>query len=331
MTVSTDSQGNGQLLSLPLTRHTISLEYVKNRLIAAAIRIPIRLAINLSYYLVHAPYVLKKRFGVTRRRMRIPSRDGRRMIRADVYTPIALGAQPAAVHVNWHGSGFVLDCFGADGEMCAYIASKANCVVIDADYRKAPEHPFPAPVNDAEDVVAYVLSKSSQYDVSRISLGGSSAGACLALVAGVVFGRRIRAVACIAPPCDFRPESRPKIAPESNHPRALPRRVTLWFDKCYLIPNADRADPRLSPCCARLSDDQLTASTVYIATGRGDTLHQDGQQLIENLQRQGHKRAILRSVPGEGHGFEKAIRSGPQKDKALAVMDEIVEIIRQSL
>lgn len=145
----------------------------------------------------------------------------------------------------------------------------------------------------------------------------------------VLFGSRIRAVATVAPPTDFRPSSRPKVAP-IKHSRALPAWLARWFDQCYLVQSADRDDPRLSPACARLDANQLSCDAVYIATGTGDTLYQDASMLIENLHRQGHRNAILRSVPGEGHGFEKAMVAGPRKDKAIAVINEMAKVISDS-
>lgn len=152
------------VISLPLTQHGYSVEYMRNRLIAAAIRIPIWLLIGVARYVLYNSFALRRRYGVARKHVRIPSRQPGRMIKAEIYTPIhdgrgvrRTGTGPngqavGPVHVNWHGSGFVMDCFGADADLCAFLADKMRCTVIDADYRKAPEHPFPAGIQDAEDV-----------------------------------------------------------------------------------------------------------------------------------------------------------------------------------
>jgi len=75
------------------------------------------------------------------------------------------------------------------------MASSAGCIVLDSDYRKAPQNPFPACIQDAEDVCLYVLAHPEVYDVSKISVGGSSAGACIALAVGAKLGpEKIQAV-----------------------------------------------------------------------------------------------------------------------------------------
>jgi acetyl esterase/lipase len=77
-------------------------------------------------------------------------------------------------------SGFVLRTFGSDDEYCRFIADKTDYNVIDVQYRLAPESPFPAAFNDAEDAVAWVRSLPEQFDISCVSLPGFSAGANIA-------------------------------------------------------------------------------------------------------------------------------------------------------
>ncbi|KAI6779017.1 uncharacterized protein J7T54_004513 [Emericellopsis cladophorae] len=79
-----------------------------------------------------------------RRAIRIPSRDLNRFIDAWIYYPPYRDPNvPSPVVVNWHGSGFVIDNLGIDHAFCERIAREARVVVLDADCRKAPEHPFP--------------------------------------------------------------------------------------------------------------------------------------------------------------------------------------------
>lgn len=335
-----DGPSKGKLITLPVINHTYSLAYLYDLVIAKLIRIPIKALITLSYYVIYGPFTLKYKYDVTRIRINIPSRQARRKIKVDAYLPckILRSTKPLPIHINWHGSGFVLDCFGADGTFCAYLANKMQCIILDADYRKSPENPFPAGIQDADDVLRSVFDDANKktlfnslppFDLQNVSVGGSSAGGNIALVMGVLFGgKKIKAVATIAPPTDFRPEARPKLAPQPNHPRALPRRATLFFDRCYLIPNIDRSNPFLSPVTCDLQKGQLDCKLVYIAAGKGDTLHNDGFNLIQSLKKQGHQNAIFSGIPGEGHGFEKAIGNGEQKQKALAVFDDIVQLIK---
>ncbi|KAK0546541.1 hypothetical protein OC845_004552 [Tilletia horrida] len=93
---------------------------------------------------------------------------------------------PVPVHITMHGSGFITPNLGEDSEFASWLAcqsafAKQGGVVFDSDYRKAPEHPFPAGLEDVEDVIRYVWSKPDIYDRSRITIGGFSAGATLAI------------------------------------------------------------------------------------------------------------------------------------------------------
>ena|ERR1700761_5027410 len=72
-------------------------------------------------------------------------------------------------------SGFIFPSLGTDTEFCALLASRVGCIVLDCDYRKAPEYPFPAAYEDAQDIVTHVASHSSSFDAGRLTMGGFSA------------------------------------------------------------------------------------------------------------------------------------------------------------
>lgn len=89
----------------------------------------------------------------------IESRDKGRYIKSRVYNKAKLeneesqGRVPSPVLINWHGSGFVIPALGSDHVWCERVARETGVVVIDADYRKGPEDPFPAAVEDCRDVI----------------------------------------------------------------------------------------------------------------------------------------------------------------------------------
>jgi acetyl esterase/lipase len=104
-----------------------------------------------------------------------------------IYLPESSTVKPTArlpVHVNVHGSGFCLNVFGADAAFCGWLACSVPCVVVDIDHRKAPEHPWPAGPDDVRDAVRRVreIAETQGWDANRVSLGGFSSGANLALV-----------------------------------------------------------------------------------------------------------------------------------------------------
>ncbi|KAK0533612.1 hypothetical protein OC835_002968 [Tilletia horrida] len=96
---------------------------------------------------------------------------------------------PVPVLINAHGSGFVLPCHGTDVDLLALTADKLGICCIDADYRHAPAHPFPAPIDDIIEVVKWVQAQPDRFDVDRIVLSGFSAGGNIVMGAAAVLAR----------------------------------------------------------------------------------------------------------------------------------------------
>jgi len=90
--------------------------------------------------------------------------------------------EPLPVLIYFHGGGLML--LGADEfqPMCTALAASADCIVVNADYRLAPEHPFPQPLDDAFAVYRWCLDHAAEIggEASRIAVGGDSAGGYLA-------------------------------------------------------------------------------------------------------------------------------------------------------
>lgn len=174
----------------------------------------------------------------------------------------------------------------------------------------------------------WTLAQKQSWDTSKLSLSGFSAGANLALSTSWQLGpERVLAVATLYPVTDFVNHGGPKTPPKaSKGALALPRVVSRFFDQSYLVINSNRKDPRLSPLYA---EPQRYPRSVYIACGQGDTLHDDGKLLIEKLQKEDHADAKFVSLPGMGHGFDKA-RSGPAVDVARQTYLELANRIQAS-
>ncbi|CAI4212773.1 unnamed protein product [Parascedosporium putredinis] len=139
---------------------------------------------------------------------------------------------PKPALINWHGSGFVFPSLSIDHEYCSQIAQKAGIFVLDADYRKSPEHPYPAPVEDVEDVLAWVGEQSTFIDASRLAVSGFSAGAVLAFVAASVLRSsypklNIRAALGVYPGTDLATDPQTRIIPAPVQP--IPPKVLDIF------------------------------------------------------------------------------------------------------
>ncbi len=112
----------------------------------------------------------------------IPGRGGAIPVR--IYRPKTDEDGPLPVLVYYHGGGFVFASIRAVDRQVRLIANEARAIVVSVDYRLAPEHPFPAPQNDAEDAFLWVRANAASLggDPERIGVGGDSAGGHLALV-----------------------------------------------------------------------------------------------------------------------------------------------------
>ena len=174
------------------------------------------------------------------------------------------------VHVNFHGSGFILKAHGSDAEICAYLANALQCTVIDADYAKAPTYPYPAAVDDALNVLAWVASQPHQFDLSKVTVGGFSSGGNIALLAATRLGRggkdAVKGVVCWYPPTDMRREG---VVEEEKKVRPGMKWLHAKVRMTYLPPGVDRASSRVSPLMA---DSALFPPTTLIVShllGRG--------------------------------------------------------------
>src|SRR5439155_9519789 len=92
------------------------------------------------------------------------------------------GPAPAPALIYCHSGAFVLGNLDTDHRQCVEFARRGGCTLISIDYRLAPEHPFPAALDDAMTVLEWVVDNHTELgvDVARLAVAGSSAGASLA-------------------------------------------------------------------------------------------------------------------------------------------------------
>ena len=207
---------------------------------------------------------------------------------ARVYTPAAALSEAWPGLVYFHGGGLVAGSLDTHDPLCRAIARDAVCKVVSVDYRLAPEHRFPAAVDDAVASLDDVLDRASVFglDPRRIAVGGDSAGATLATVA---------ARACTNRTGELRPMCQFLLCPVLDmEPRTASRRD---FGDGYLLdaglmardladyaPSCDRGDSRLSPLRA---DDLAGLPPAVIHTAAFDPLRDEGAAYAEKLRRAG--------------------------------------------
>jgi acetyl esterase len=168
-----------------------------------------------------------------------------------LYTPADDASETLPGFVFFHGGGMVAGSIDSHDRIAAALAQTTGCRLVSVDYRLAPEHKFPAAIEDAIAATRWVSEQASSLgiDAARLVVGGDSAGATLAAVvcqdARRNAGPAISAQCLICPVLDFEDTSPSREAFAEDH---LLDRVTLEADLAdYLHAEADLADPRISP------------------------------------------------------------------------------------
>lgn len=245
--------------------------------------------------------------------IQVPSRDPQRTIKVHCYRPTA-AQQPTPVLINFHGSGYVIPMHGSDDEFALKVKSDTNYTVLDVQYRLAPENPFPAAPNDAEDVVKYVLAHPEQYDVSHISVSGFSAGAALALgLCGHTFPKgTFRHVVAFYPPTDISLEPETKSAPDPAG-KPIPDWLARTFNDFYAPHPIDRTEPLLSP--AKMETSQFPDKALII-TCAYDNLAHEAEAFADKLKEEPGRYVECKRMEGCNHGWDKAYKAGTMEEKA---------------
>jgi acetyl esterase len=217
------------------------------------------------------------------------------------YAPIPSGA-PQPLIVFFHGGGFVLGDLDSHDVPCRLLAHHAGAHVVAVDYRLAPEHPFPAAVEDARAALRWAFAHAGALgaDEQRIAVSGDSAGGNLAAVASWVAtrdgGPAPALQVLIYPTTEFVARSRSHELFE--HGFLLTREDMDWFAERY-AGAADPADPRLSIVRA---DGLAGLPPALVATAGFDPLRDEGEAYARRLREAGVP-VLVRRFPGLIHGF----------------------------
>jgi acetyl esterase len=168
-----------------------------------------------------------------------------------LYSPADATDQPLPGFVFFHGGGMVAGSIETHDPIAAALAQTTGCRLVSVDYRLAPEHKFPAAIEDAIAATRWVSEQAAALGINaaRLLVGGDAAGATLAAVVCQEMlrsgGPAIAAQILICPVLDFEDTSPSR---EAFAEDPLLDRLTLQADLAdYLLQGADLADPRISP------------------------------------------------------------------------------------
>jgi len=235
-----------------------------------------------------------------------------------IYRPDAAGTLPVVVFA--HGGGWVIGDLQSHDGLCQHLAVGTPAVVVAVDYRRAPEHRFPAALDDVEAVVRWVADHAGELgaDAGRLAVAGDSAGGNLAAAAA----RRARdaggpaiAFQLLLYPVTDLTRSQPSYG-ENGDGYLLTAEDMRWFIDSYLG-GADPTDPDASPLAA---GDLAGLPPALVVTAEFDPLRDEGEAYATRLAAAGVDARTSR-FDGMIHGFVSldALLDGGRRGIAEAV------------
>jgi acetyl esterase len=240
-----------------------------------------------------------------------------------IYRPASVGAERVPAMLWLHGGGWSLGNVNAYDPFCRALAEASGVVVVALEYRLAPEHRFPAALDDAWEALRWLRREfvTLNVDPARIAVGGDSAGgnlaASLALMArdaGIVLAHQL----LIYPAVDCLEELHPGMPYANQH--FLDIDGLRWFRFNYLAAEADRRDWRASPARA---PNHAGVAPALVITAECDLLTASAAAYAHTLAQAGVA-TRYREMAGTIHGFMTFPRIFP-------VADDVIRFIASTL
>jgi acetyl esterase len=222
--------------------------------------------------------------------LRIPRDDGELPMR--VYCP----ANPSGVALAFHGGGWLMGSVDSFDATCRNLAVDSGLAIVNVDYRLAPEHPFPAAVDDAWAAANWVAAHGHEHGLpgDRLAVVGESAGgnlcAVLCLRARDEGGPRILAQVLVYPATDARQQSESMKLYATGHAQKAAD-VAYAFDNYGLNRTVQADDWRLSPLLAASHADLPPALVI---TAECDVVRDDGEAYAARLAEAGVRSTCVR-------------------------------------
>lgn len=221
---------------------------------------------------------------------------------ARLYLPDADGPFPTVVF--FHGGGFVLGSIGTHDWLCRHLTRESGCAVLSVDYRLAPEHPFPAAVEDAYAAVEWAAANPDALNgTGDIAVAGDSAGGNLAAVAALMAAERdgssprgnetetSESKKNTSPEIAYQVLVYPAVGVEEDQQSVqehtgivLSKADMEWYDRCYYVNEIHKRNPYADPTNAA---DLADIAPATVVTAGYDPLRDGGKRYAEQLVHDG--------------------------------------------
>ena len=217
--------------------------------------------------------------------LEIPTRLG--SLDARVYYPPGTheAAGPLPCLIYYHGGGFTIGSLDTHDALCRRLCALAKCVVVSPDYRLAPEHPFPAAVEDSYDVYTWVRDNAGTLGIAvdQLGVGGDSAGGNLAATIAAIARDQaapLPKVQLLIYPAVGTIDHPGRKKPELQSGYGLDAKTTAWFAECY-VPKGQEGNPGIAPL--HLASHRNLPPAI-IVTAQFDLLCEEGIEYVNVLR-----------------------------------------------
>lgn len=222
-------------------------------------------------------------------------------VSARIYTPVGNGPFPLLVYL--HGGGWVIGDLDSYDAICRELCGLAGCIVVSVDYRLAPEHRFPAAVDDARTALQWVVDNLDELgaDPGRIAIGGDSAGGNLAAVTALDARQSLPGRLCgqlLIYPVASHVGTPTSSMIENAEGYLLTARDMIWFTDHYLGKGHGGRDSRFN---LSATDDLSGLPPTLVITAEFDPLRDEGEAFAEALKKAGVEVQLTR-YDGAIHG-----------------------------
>ncbi len=236
---------------------------------------------------------------------------------AQLYIPDLPPPVPTLIYM--HGGGWIVGDYTSVDGLARTLANRSGCAVLSVDYRLAPEHKFPAALNDVQSAISWVRENADNWGLDRdhLAVGGDSSGANLAAAASLSCrdhgGPPLAFQLLVYPALDANYLSSSYQLFGDGEASALSTADVTWFHNHYVNRPEDLADPYVSP----LRAESLAAMpNTLLICAELDPLLDDSIEYARRLEQEGVP-VELHIIPGMFHGFWRMAGVLPEAREAL--------------
>lgn len=248
----------------------------------------------------------------------IPARSGPLDVR--LIRPSGAGDEPLPTVLYFHGGGYVYGGIEESAHEAYRLAERTPALVVSADYRKAPEAPFPAALQDAYDALLWTYENAPRYggDARRLMVGGCSAGgglsAAVCRMSAFSRGPRVALNYLFCPWLDLT-ASEPSVRAFATG-FELDQADIEWYARQY-VGQGDRSDPFVSPA---LHDPPSNMPETAIVAAECDPLIGEARRYADRLMAAGVP-VVFHEAEGMIHAFDMLLHFMPSGDEHLAPIE----------